>query len=214
MSDDNLRLLIAGGTGLVGGHCIARLRQDERVARIVSLQRRGSSDDARLQVVIADFERLNTLDPELFKADVAICALGTTIKQAGSQAAFRQVDHDHVVAFARLARSGGVERFGIVSAIGADPKSRVFYNCVKGETESSLEALGFASLTIAQPSLLLGERPGFRLAERAFAPIMRWMPRPWRAVSAAAVAGALVEAAVRGTPGTHRIDNASLSRWE
>lgn len=205
-----LRVLVAGPTGLVGRHCVAYLREDPRVAQVLALQRRDGEGDAKVRVVRTDFDRVDALDPTSFVADAAICALGTTIRQAGSQLAFRRIDHDYVLGFARLAQRSGVTRFGLVSALGADPRSTVFYNRVKGETEASLEALGFASLSIAQPSLLLGERSEFRFGERAFAPLARRLPRRWRAVGGDAVARALVAAVLRGEPGVHRLDNATL----
>jgi uncharacterized protein YbjT (DUF2867 family) len=205
-----LRVLVAGATGLVGRHCLAVLRGDARIAHVVSMQRRDAPGDAKVRVMRVDFDRLDALDPTQFVADAAICALGSTIRQAGSQEAFRRIDHDYVLAFARLARRSGVTRFGLVSALGADPGSRVFYNRVKGETEAALERLGFASLTIAQPSLLLGERDEFRVGERVFAPFARYLPRRWRAVPAEAVAQALVDWVVNGARGVRRLDNATL----
>src|SRR5690606_26648384 len=98
--------------------------------------------------------------------DIAFCCLGTTIKQAGSQEAFRAVDHDLVVAVAQRARALGARHFLVVSALGADPRSSVFYNRVKGEMEESLRAMDWPQLTIARPSLLLGERNETRLVEQ------------------------------------------------
>lgn len=205
-----LRVLVAGSTGLVGRHLVAQLRREARVARIIALQRREGSDDALLRHVVVDFDRLDAIDPTTLVADVAICALGSTIRQAGSRAAFRRIDFDYALGFARLARRAGVRSFGLVSALGADPRSRVFYNQVKGEAEVALQALGFASLTIAQPSLLLGERTEFRFGERLFAPLARHLPRRWRAVGADAVARALVASVLRGEAGVHRLHNAAL----
>jgi uncharacterized protein YbjT (DUF2867 family) len=205
-----MRILVAGATGLVGRECVARLLGDTRVAEIVSLQRRATPSAPRLRVVPVDFERLDALDPAVFAADAALCALGTTIRVAGSEAAFRRVDHDHVLAFARLARAAGATCFGLVSALGADPVSRVFYNRIKGETEVALAALGFPRLVIVRPSLLLGARDEFRLGERMFAPLGRLLPRRWRAVPAARVAAHLVDAVLDPAPGVHRIENAAL----
>jgi uncharacterized protein YbjT (DUF2867 family) len=207
-----LRVLVAGSTGLVGRHLIAQLRREARVGRIIALQRREGHDDALLRHVVVDFDRLDAIEPAALVADAALCALGSTIRQAGSRDAFRRIDHDYVVGFARLAQRAGVRSFGLVSALGADPRSRVFYNQVKGEAEVALQALGFASLTIAQPSLLLGERTEFRFGERVFAPLARRLPRRWRAVPAPAVAQALVDAVLHGVAGVHRLDNATLLR--
>jgi uncharacterized protein YbjT (DUF2867 family) len=177
------------------------------------MQRRtpeSASSCGRLRFVQADFERLDALPSETFSVDAAICALGTTIKVAGSQAAFRRVDHDYPLEIARRARALGATRYGLVSALGADARSRVFYNRVKGEVEDAIAALGFESLSIARPSLLLGERSQSRLGERLSTPLMRCLPSRWRAVPAEAVAQHLTAAVLAGAPGTHRIENASL----
>jgi uncharacterized protein YbjT (DUF2867 family) len=210
MTPTALRVLVAGATGLVGSRCVARLRDDARVAQVIALQRREAESDAKVRVARIDFERIDSLNAAGFVADAAICALGSTIRQAGSRAAFRRIDHDYVLGFARLAQRSGVKRFGLVSALGADPASRVFYNRVKGEVEQAVEALGFASLTIAQPSLLLGDRTEVRFGETFLAPFARHLPRRWRAVPADAVARAVVTAVLRAKDGVWRLDNAEL----
>lgn len=213
MSHETLRVLLVGATGLVGGHCLDALRADRRVAAITVLQRGAPSaavGDARLRVLQADFDRLDALPADTFEVDAAICALGTTIRKAGSQAAFRRVDHDYVLAVAQRARAAGASRFGLVSALGAEVGSRVFYNRVKGDIEAAIETLKFDSLSIVRPSLLLGERTEFRLGERLSAPLGRLLPRRWRAVSAESVARVLVEAVLRGEKRTRRIENAEF----
>lgn len=207
------RVLVAGATGLVGRALVERLQRDPRVASLALLQRRAATDGtARMQRHVVDFEALERAPAALFAADAAFCALGTTIRVAGSQAAFRRVDHDYVVGFARRARDGGAMRFGLVSALGADPRSRVFYNRVKGETEAALRALGFELLAIARPSLLLGARDEFRLGERLMTPLGRWLPRRWRAIEAAQVARALIEATLAPGQGVRVLENGELLR--
>ncbi len=210
MNHETLRVLLVGATGLVGGHCLAALRADRRVAAITVLQRGAppaAVGDARLRVLQADFDHLDAFPADTFQVDAAICALGTTIRKAGSEAAFRHVDHDYVFAVAQRARAAGASRFGLVSALGAEVGSRVFYNRVKGDIEAAIEALEFDSLSIVRPSLLLGERTEFRLGERISAPLGRLLPRRWRAVPAEAVARALVESVLRGEKRTRRIEN-------
>ena len=145
-----------------------------------------------------NFESLGKLP----KADDAFCCLGTTIRQAGSQAAFRKVDFDYVINFAIAAKAAGVKRFLVVSALGANAKSCVFYNRVKGEMENALKAMNFESLHIFRPSFLLGERAEARVGERlgikvfsALAPLMIGPARKVRPVEAKAVARAMVLAA-------------------
>ena len=138
-------------------------------------------------------------------ADTAFCCLGTTIKVAGSQAAFRAVDFDAVLAFARAARAAGVRRFGVVSSLGASPTAGSFYSRVKGEMEAELATLGFAQLVIARPSLLIGDRAklgqaprvGERLALLVSRPLLPLIPKAWRPIAADTVARALLRALVQ-----------------
>jgi uncharacterized protein YbjT (DUF2867 family) len=149
------------------------------------------------------------MDAQVPPADDMFIALGTTISVAGSQAAFRAVDLDAVLALARAARAAGVRRLGVVSAMGADAKSKVFYNRVKGEMEQAVSALGFDTVVIARPSLLDGERVALgqptRRGEQLALKVMRLLkpliPSNYRAISDTHVAKALVEAVQAGRPG-------------
>jgi uncharacterized protein YbjT (DUF2867 family) len=208
MSAPTQRVVVAGASGLVGTACVAVLRA--RGIAVHALQRGGGDDAGGVRRLAVDYERLDATAPEVFAVDAALCALGTTIRTAGSQAAFRRVDHDYVLAFARRARDAGVVRFGVVSALGADAASRVFYNRVKGETEQALVALGFDVLAIVRPSLLLGDRREFRLGERVMTPLGRMLPRRWRAVHADDVAAGLVTATLGRGAGVHVLENAEL----
>ena len=147
--------LLAGATGLVGSRVLALLPDAVPVGRRAT---------GRAGEIVADFAALPPLPP----AEVAICALGTTIRVAGSHAAFRAVDHDAVLAFARAAQTAGVSRLIVVTAVGADPGSSVFYSRVKGEVERDLTSLGFARLDIIQPGLILGPRAERRPVEAFF----------------------------------------------
>ncbi len=200
--------LLAGGTGLVGRHCLPLLL--ERYERVVALGRRlALPAHERLAEHVVDFERLGK-HAELVQGDDLFCCLGTTIKAAGSQEAFRRVDHDYVVELARLASEQGVRRFFLVSALGADSGSRVFYNRVKGEVEEAVGALPFSAVHIVRPSLLLGERDESRPAER-FGQILGRLAgpafvgplAPYRAIPAANVAATLVTAAQSDAGGVH-----------
>lgn len=197
---------VAGASGLIGSKLLPRLLADPAFSKVVSLGRRPVEvQSPQLEQHRVDFGALDVTG--LPAPDVAFCALGTTIGKAGSQAAFRAVDHDAVIAFARAAHTAGASTFIIVTALGADPQSRVFYNRVKGETENDLRKLGFASLAIAQPSLLLGDRTESRPTERAtivasriFAPLLK--PFAWRPIEADTVARALVYVAHSPKPGS------------
>jgi uncharacterized protein YbjT (DUF2867 family) len=195
--DNQRKVLLAGATGLVGGQILQALLADISVCEVHALSRRPLSlGHPKLQVHIVDFGRLPALPP----TDEAYLALGTTIKVAGSQAAFRAVDLDANLAVANAALAAGARRVGLVSAVGADGKSSVFYNRVKGELEDALKAQELAALVIAQPSLLLDYRDGLqqppRLGEQLAIPIAKLlgplMPGKYRPVHARAVAQALV----------------------
>ncbi|MGI9132337.1 MAG: epimerase [Rhodoferax sp.] len=156
--------------------------------------------------------------PALARLDDCFIALGTTIKAAGSQAAFRAVDYDAVLAVARAARAAGASRLGLVSALGADPRSTVFYSRVKGEAEAALGALGFQSLVLARPALLAGDRAATGQRERsgeriglAVAGLLRpLIPANYRSIAAADVAQALVDALHRSKSGTHALTSAAM----
>jgi uncharacterized protein YbjT (DUF2867 family) len=197
---------------MVGRAVLARLTADKTspYAAVHTLGRRApeltaGAPSARLVSHVSQ----SLLEVQVPPADDMFIALGTTISVAGSQAAFRAVDLDAVLALARAARGAGVRRLGVVSAMGADAKSKVFYNRVKGEMELAVSALGFDTVVIARPSLLDGERDALgqrtRRGEQFALKVMRLLkpliPRNYRAISDAHVAKALVEAVLAGRPG-------------
>lgn len=201
-----IRVAVAGATGLVGRALLARLRIDPAVGRIYALVRAAGRPSALpdgVEPIAIDYARLGSADGVALPAlDRAVCALGTTIKVAGSQAAFRAVDVDAVVAFARAAKAAGAQRLGVVSALGADAKSAVFYSRCKGEMEAALRGLGFGALVIARPALLQGDRealgqparPGEVWAQRLSPVLSRLLPQRWRPIAADTVAAALLAA--------------------
>lgn len=186
-----MRILLAGGTGVVG---TALLRQGRaRGDYLIAVGRRptGLADEE----LVIDFNAL----PQLPRADTAICALGTTIHNAGSREAFRAVDHGAVLAFAKAALEARIKHFLVVTAVGADPASGVFYSRVKGEIQQDLCDLGFSRLDVLQPGLLRGERQEKRPVEsmmKTLAPIAdRLMTGSWRryrSIHPAAVAECLL----------------------
>ncbi len=217
-----VRVLVAGATGLVGRAVLQHLAGDTRLGRVTALVRQPAQATglpAGVRSSVVDFNTLGQAgQPGLPPTDWAICCLGTTIKVAGSQAAFRAVDFDAVLAFARAAKVAGANRLGVVSALGADARSAVFYNRVKGEMEQALRALGLPQLVIARPSLLLGERSALGQAPRlvetlaqAWMPAIGWLiPRPLRPISADAVAVALMAALADDTPGVQVLESSAL----
>jgi uncharacterized protein YbjT (DUF2867 family) len=156
---------LAGATGLVGSAILQGLLDDPTVAAVHAIgRRRPDTAHPKLVAHVVDLAAL----PPLPAFDEVYLALGTTIRVAGSQAAFRAVDLDANLAVARAARALGASRAGLVSAMGADARSRIFYNRVKGELEEALAGLAFPGLVIARPSLLLGDRQRLGQARRTF----------------------------------------------
>ncbi|MFY1020972.1 oxidoreductase [Ectopseudomonas khazarica] len=203
-------ILIAGATGLTGEHLLDRLLSEPTVARVLAPTRRPLAAHPHLENSVGE---LQGLLPQLSgQVDTAFCCLGSTIKQAGSQDAFRAIDHDLILAFARRARELGARHLVVISALGANPNSSVFYNRVKGETEEALKAMGWPQLTIARPSLLLGARHEFRLGERLAAPLLRWLPGKYRGIDACALARALWRLALEEEDGIRVIESSDLRR--
>lgn len=213
--------LVAGATGLVGRALLAQLLDDSRYERVEVLARRplaaGIARHERLIVHLGDATQL--VRSAAGASDIYI-ALGTTIKIAGSQAAFRAVDHDLVVAIARAAREAGATRLAVVSALGADPSSSVFYNRVKGEMERDIAALGYASVVIAQPSLLAGDRaalgqptrPIEMWVTRLLAPVLPLVPARVRPITASTVAAALIAALASPAACVRVLSSAEMQR--
>jgi uncharacterized protein YbjT (DUF2867 family) len=200
---------LLGATGLVGKHCLDLLASDRAFERIVVLARRKFAEAMapRVEAHIIDFDRLSER-PDLFRVDQVICALGTTIKAVGgSQERFRAVDYEMPLTAAKLAVAQGARHYLLVSAIGASAQSRIFYSRVKGELEDALRTLAFRSVTIVRPSLLLGDRGEFRLAEEIGKRFGWLVPGSYRPVAARDVARALVRAAKDDIPGLHIIES-------
>lgn len=208
-----MNLILVGSTGLVGRHVLDAALADSRIDRVVALARRSLPAHPKLQDLQVDFDHLPE-DASCWKADAVICALGTTMRAAGSAEAFRHVDHDYPLAVARLAHRRGTPTYVLNSAIGADPTSRVFYNRVKGEVERELAAVGFSSLTYVRPGVIGGSRDEFRFGERALAFALALggplLPRRWRLNPAPQIARALIEAAICSAPGIHVVTSDRL----
>lgn len=206
-------VMLLGATGLVGREILRLLRADPAVHRIVAPVRRPFDEphDPKVQIEVTDFDALQSRG-DLFAVDQIFCALGTTIKQAGSQSAFRRVDLEYPLAAARLGADHGASHYLVVTAVGASASSRVFYNRVKGELEDGLRTLPYRSLTIARPSLLLGDRKEHRLAEELGKRVGWLAPGRYRPVAATAVALALVLAAREDRPGMRIIESEEIRR--
>lgn len=208
-----MKLLVVGASGLVGSHVLKRALADGQVSKVVAPSRRALTGHPKLIAPMVDFAQLPS-DADWWKADAVICALGTTMKQAGSKDAFRRVDHDYPLAVAELARQHGTPTYVLNSAVGADAASRFFYNRVKGELERDLAACGFTSLTHVRPGLIRGPRQTFRLGERVAECVLSvlgpLLPEKWRTNPADNIAQALLEAAIMARPGVHVVRSDEL----
>ena len=205
--------LIVGTTGLIGGHCLTALLNDPAYSKVISVTRRELKvSHAKLISVCADFDQISALSHRAefqnSEIDDVFCCLGTTIKAAGSKEAFYKVDYTYSLEFAKLAHHLHAKRFLVVSSLGADRSSKIFYSKVKGELEQALRGVGFESLKIFQPSLLLGERAQVRMgetiAQKVLPPLSFLFLGPlkkYAAIRATDVARAMLTIAKRDTSG-------------
>lgn len=206
--------LLLGATGLVGGHVLDLLLHDPAYGGVLVLGRRAAPrEHPKLRQETVDFDRLRDFSGVVRAQDV-FCCLGTTIRAAGSREAFRRVDLDYPRAVAEAGARNGAERFLLVSAMGANANSSVFYNRVKGEAEDAVRTLPFKEVAILRPALLLGERterrPGEALAQRLaprLTPLLRGPLRKYRPVEAATVARAMVRLARSGGRGVRLVES-------
>ena len=203
--------LLAGASGLTGGYTLDALLGAPDVSRVLAVSRRPlGREHPRLANRIVQFERIET-QLKGTRCDVALSCLGTTMRKAGSQQRFRAVDVDCVLAFARAARAAGARRFVVMSSVGADPTARNFYLRTKGEMEDELEGIGFESLDILQPSMLLSWRSEMRPLELLGGalmplanPLLRGKYASYRGVSARTVGAAMLGATRSGRRGVQR----------
>ncbi|MBN8679734.1 MAG: NAD(P)H-binding protein [Chitinophagales bacterium] len=212
MTNQNKTALIIGASGLVGGHLLQQLLDYPAYREVVALVRRPLDiNHPKLRQEILDFDHP---DPAKIQGDELFCALGTTIKKAGSKEVQHRIDGIYPYEIGRLARQNGVRGYFLVSSVGTDAKSSTFYLRVKGELEEKLKMLGFPSLVIVRPSFLLGNRTEFRLGEKIgifLAQLLRpIIPKRYRGVQASAVAAALVAAANRNVEGVLVLENEEI----
>ena len=195
--------IVAGASGLVGKELVQKLinLDQYRLIYILSRKKIGLVND-KIRELVIDFDKIDQLkfaEP----VDDAFCTVGTTMKQAGSKDNFKKVDFEYVIALANLAKHSGASKFLVVSAMGANSKSAVFYNKVKGLTEEALMSIGFNQLVIFRPSLLLGDRHDKRFAEKLSGFLMKvfnfLIPDNYKAIEAEKVADYMVKMALKST---------------
>lgn len=205
--------ILIGATGLVGGHVLRLLLESPVYSKVIAVSRRpvAVNHQKLVRLETGSFDLLGSA-LEGVQADDAFCCLGTTIRQAGTKAEFHKVDYGYVLEFAHSALRNGVQHFLLVSALGAQARSPVFYNRVKGLLEKEVGALGFAQTSIFRPSLLIGDRvedrPGEAMGLRLSALITPFLRGPLRSlhpVNGAEVAAAMVAAAQIPAPGKIKI---------
>jgi uncharacterized protein YbjT (DUF2867 family) len=205
---ENSRIaIIAGASGLIGGHLLDHLLATDAYSKVISISRKPlKKENNKLEQIVIDFDELSTIEGKL-KGDHVFCCLGSTIKKAGSKENFYKYDYSYSMELAVITSSNGASMFSIVSSMGANKKSRVFYNRVKGEVEESISQLEFKTIRIFRPSLLLGERKEFRFGEKIgeyfsyllypFFPLFK----NYRPIKAEKVAKAMVELAFKEEKG-------------
>jgi uncharacterized protein YbjT (DUF2867 family) len=202
--------LLVGASGLVGGHCLDFLLADPAYDQVLVFVRKPlSRRHAKLMQHVIDFEQLQQ-HMNLMRVNEVFCCLGTTIKKAGSQPAFRRVDFEYPFEIAKLAAQNGVEQFLLVTSIGANSRSAIFYSRVKGEVEAAIRSLPFRAIHIFRPSILLGSRAEIRLGEKIGQMVMSVLAflfigalRKYRPIAASAVAAAMLKVAKMNQPGIH-----------
>jgi len=206
-----MKAIIIGATGMTGSLLLSKLETTKKFNSITALVRREIKSDTGILYKTINFEDLPGLK---LKADAAFSCLGTTIKSAGSKENFRKVDFTYNLDFAGMCRKNGIERFILLSALGADPDSKIFYNRIKGELEKEVKSIGFKYLTIIRPSLLEGPRKEWRTGEfiarkimKIFNPLLAGNLKKYRSVSIDDITDIMIKESFRKEPGIIIIEN-------
>jgi uncharacterized protein YbjT (DUF2867 family) len=193
-----MKAVLIGATGLIGGDLLTLLLNDERYNKVVALTRKPLKPDSKLENHLIKFDVMEEYS-NLCVGDHFYCALGTTIKQAGSKEYFYRVDYSYVYEFAKIAKHNLAERFLLVSSQGANASSSIYYPKVKGKIEGAVKELGLVSTSIFRPSLLLGDRKEYRRGEEFWKKMMSvisfLVPIKYKPIHASVVASAMIEAA-------------------
>ena len=200
--------LVIGGTGLVGSHLIDQLITSNDYSSVVSLVRKNNRDSSRkLKEIVFDFENKDSIQ-HIKKAEHVFCCLGTTIKKAGSKSAFKFVDYDIPLLFGRWAENISATSFSIVTAMGANPSSKIFYNRTKGLIEEEIKQLKIPTIQIFQPSLITGKRKEFRAGEIAakitfsfLNPLLIGKAKKYRPIAANTIAQGMLSELKKGKRG-------------
>lgn len=211
--------LVVGATGLVGGELLSLLLQDNYYSHVKVLTRRGIGiEDPKLEVIIADFEDLMKLGEKL-AADDVYCCLGTTMKKAGSKEAFYKVDFHYPLELAKLVQAQKARQFFLVSAMGANIQSKIFYNKVKGEIEVAISSIPFQGVNVFRPSLLLGNRKEQRIGEKfaiiissIISPLMVGPLKKFKPIQASAIALGMLKIAKQELHGFYIFESDQIKK--
>lgn len=207
-AEKTITALVVGATGLVGKELVALLLRHLSFGKVVAFVRRSSGTiHPRLEEHVVNFDEPSTWS-HLVAGDILFSALGTTIRDAGSQEAQYRVDHHYQFAFAKAAANNGVSKYVLVSSVGANASSSFFYTRMKGELERDVQKLGFKQIDLMQPSLLDGERAKKRILEKVSIAATSFLNKvgilkKYRPVKGEVVAAAMVHCALRNEPGVH-----------
>jgi uncharacterized protein YbjT (DUF2867 family) len=209
--------IIIGASGLTGKALLYQLLQDDSFNRVIIFVRKELTiAHVKLTQHVVDFNTLN-ICKDLIKGDVVFCCMGTTIKTAGSQEAFKKVDFTYPVEFAKLAKENNIPVFCLQSSLGADAKSNNFYLKTKGETEDEIRNLNFQSFATFRPSMLLGDRSEFRLGEKIGKVVMQALSfafigklKRYKAIHVKQVASAMIKHAKSGNTGNTIMENEAM----
>jgi uncharacterized protein YbjT (DUF2867 family) len=209
--------ILAGATGLIGSHVLQLLLKDPAYDQVIALTRKPLLwDDPKLKDTVVDFENLKDA-ADVLKGDDVYCCLGTTMKQAGSKEAFRKVDFEYPVSLAKSTKAQGARQFLLVTALGSDKNSSIFYNRVKGEVQEAIQTTGFEAYHIFQPSMLLGPRTDTRAGENIGQAVMKTLdfliPKKYKAIEFAKVARAMVALAKENRKGIFFHESGALQNY-
>lgn len=208
--------LVAGSTGLIGRQLLQLLLESSHYSKVIALTRHDLPGHPRLMQVRTEFEELHQHAEEM-KADDVFCCLGTTMEKAGSKEKFYKVDFEYPLQLAKLTKASGAKQFLLVSALGANKKSGIYYNRVKGEIEEAILQLGFDTVHIFQPSLLRGKREEKRAGEGAALVLYKiigfLIPKKYKAIDSLKVANAMISLAVQEQKGVFIHESIQLQRF-
>lgn len=209
--------LIAGSTGLIGNQLLSLLLNDDSYSVVKAISRKPLDfNHPKLENIVLDFDQMAQHSGQL-KADDVFCCLGTTIKKVKTKEKFRQVDFDYPLTLARISKANGARQYLLVSALGADKKSSIFYNQVKGEVEEAIGEVGFASFQIFRPSLLMGDRQESRSGEETGKVFFKYfgflVPKKYKGIDSIKVACAMQAFAKIEKPGTHIHESGEMQQY-